>query len=161
MPSRRDQIAMTDEELDRFLRAKRTLIIVSNGKDGFPHPMPMFYCVDNEGRLIISTFGKSQKVKNFERDPKAALLVEAGEEYENLKSVVMKATAEIITDYDTVLQGMIDIALSRIAKDGGSAEPDMDAIRARVEHTAKKRVLVRFTPVETMSWDHEKLGGVY
>lgn len=157
MPSRRDQIAMTDEELDSFLRAKRTLIIVSNGKDGFPHPMPMFYCVDDEGRLIISTFGKSQKVKNFERDPKAALLVEAGEEYENLKSVVMKATAEIVTDYDTVLQGMIDIALSRLE---GTA-PDMDAIRKRVEHTAKKRVLVRFTPVETMSWDHEKLGGVY
>lgn len=156
MPSRRDQIAMTDEELDSFLKGKRTLIIVSNGKDGYPHPMPMFYCVDGEGRLVISTFGKSQKVKNFERDPKAALLVETGEEYENLKSVVMKATAEIITDYDTVLQGMIDIALSRI--DGA---PDMDAIRARVEHTAKKRVLVRFTPVETMSWDHEKLGGVY
>lgn len=157
MPSRRDQIAMTDEELDRFLKAKRTLIIVSNGKDGFPHPMPMFYCVDDQGRLIISTFGKSQKVKNFERDPKAALLVEAGEEYENLKSVVMKATAEIIDDYDTVLQGMVDIALSRLE----GAKPDMDAVRQRVEHTAKKRVLVRFTPVETISWDHEKLGGVY
>ncbi len=156
MPSRRDQIAMTPEELDAFLKGRRTLIIVSNGKDGFPHPMPMFYCVDGEGRLIISTFGKSQKVKNFERDPKAALLVETGEEYEKLKSVVMKATAEIVTDYDTVLKGMIDIALSRI-----EGEPDMEAIRKRVEHTAKKRVLVRFTPVETISWDHEKLGGVY
>ena len=157
MPSRREQIAMTDQELRDFLGAKRTLIIVSNGKDGYPHPMPMFYCVDDQGRLLVSTFGKSQKVKNYERDPRASLLVEAGEEYEHLKSVVMKADVEIVTDYDTVLQGMIDIALSRLE----GAEPDMDAIRARVGHTAAKRVLLRFTPTETLSWDHEKLGGVY
>lgn len=157
MPSRRDNITMTDEELHDFLNAKRTLIIVSNGKDGYPHPMPMFYAVDDQGRLLVSTFGKSQKVKNYERDPRASLLVEAGEEYEHLKSVVMKADVEILTDYDTVLQGMIDIALSRLE----GAAPDMDAIRQRVEHTAKKRVLLRFTPTETISWDHEKLGGVY
>lgn len=156
MPSRRDQISMTPEELHDFLNAKRTLIIVSNGKDGYPHPMPMFYAVDDQGRLLVSTFGKSQKVKNYERDPRASLLVEAGDEYEHLKSVVMKADVEIISDYDTVLQGMIDIALSRV-----EGATDMDAIRQRVEHTAKKRVLLRFTPTETISWDHEKLGGVY
>ena len=157
MPSRRDQISMTEKELHDFLNAKRTLIIVSNGNDGYPHTMPMFYAVDDQGRLLVSTFGKSQKVKNYERDPRASLLIEAGEDYEHLKSVVMKANAEIVTDYDTVLQGMIDISLGRLE----DAAPDMDTIRERVEHTAKKRVLLRFTPTETISWDHEKLGGIY
>ena len=69
----------------------------------------------------------------------------------------MKADAEIVTDYDMVLKGMIDISLGRLE----GAAPDMDTIRERVEHTAKKRVLLRFTPTETISWDHEKLGGIY
>ena len=157
MPSRRDQISMTEKELHDFLNAKRTLIIVSNGSDGYPHTMPMFYAVDDQRRLLVSTFGKSQKVKNYERDPRASLLIEAGEDYEHLKSVVMKADAEIVTDYDMVLKGMIDISLGRLE----GAAPDMDTIRERVEHTAKKRVLLRFTPTETISWDHEKLGGIY
>ena len=41
MPSRRELIQMTPEETKEFLAMQKTLIIVSNGKDGFPHPMPM------------------------------------------------------------------------------------------------------------------------
>ncbi len=49
--SRRDQIRLTDDEIADYLRESRTIILVSNGKDGFPHPMPMWFAVDDERRV--------------------------------------------------------------------------------------------------------------
>jgi nitroimidazol reductase NimA-like FMN-containing flavoprotein (pyridoxamine 5'-phosphate oxidase superfamily) len=85
MPARRDLIEMTPEEIRAYLLSQRRLIIVSNGPDGFPHPMPMNFIIDEQDRYLITTFRKSQKVKNFERDPKAALLVESGLAYDEMK----------------------------------------------------------------------------
>ena len=70
MPSRRNNIELSDAEIREFLASRKTLIIVSNGKDGYPHPMPMWFYVDDEGCLYCTTFGKSQKVFNWRRDPK-------------------------------------------------------------------------------------------
>lgn len=36
MPSRRKLIDMTEQEVRDYVDAQRTLVIVSNGKDGFP-----------------------------------------------------------------------------------------------------------------------------
>ena len=93
MASRRNQITMSEEELKDFILSEGTLIIVSNGPGGYPHPMPMFFYLDDEGHFLVSTYGASQKVKNYERDPKAALLIEAGHEYEELKAVFMEYAA--------------------------------------------------------------------
>ena len=49
MPSRRNNIELSDAEIRAFLASRKTLIIVSNGKDGYPHPMPMWFYVDDEG----------------------------------------------------------------------------------------------------------------
>lgn len=157
MASRRDMIMMNDEELHDYVRAEKTLIIVSNSPDGFPHPMPMFFYTDDEGRFLVSTYGASQKVKNFERDNKAALLIESGGEYEELKSVVMQATAEIIDDNDFVVETMKNIRLQRDPAKEGFPEEELEG----VAYAARKRVIIRFTPVNTISWDHTKLGGVY
>ena len=46
MPSRRELIAMTPQELRAYLEEQRRIIIVSNGPDGMPHPVPMNYGVD-------------------------------------------------------------------------------------------------------------------
>ncbi|MFN3233563.1 MAG: pyridoxamine 5'-phosphate oxidase family protein [Alphaproteobacteria bacterium] len=157
MASRRDQITMTDDELHNFVRAEKTLIIVSNGPGGYPHPMPMFFYTDPEGRFLVSTYGASQKVKNFERDPKSALLIETGGEYEELKSVMMEAEAEIIGDTDFVIETMKNIRLQR---DPSKVDFPPEEIE-QIGYAARKRVIIRFTPVKTISWDHTKLGGTY
>jgi nitroimidazol reductase NimA-like FMN-containing flavoprotein (pyridoxamine 5'-phosphate oxidase superfamily) len=156
MPSRRDLIRMTPEELDAYMRAQRRIIIVSNGANGLPHPMPMNYGVDGQGRVIITTFRKSQKVKNLERDPRATLLVESGETYAELKSAILYCDVEILTDPDEIAAGM---ALVRAdAQLSGSLSAEMsDQVRASMA----KRVILRCTPFRTVSWDHGKLGAFY
>ena len=82
--SRRSQITMTDEEIGSYLRSARTMTLVSNGKGGFPHPMPMWFAIDDDNNISMTTFRKSQKINNLRRDPKVALLVESGDAYEGL-----------------------------------------------------------------------------
>jgi len=155
--SRRDQITMSDEEIRDFLKSSRTMMLVSNGKDGYPHPMPMWFYVDDEGTVFMTTFRKSQKVKNLKRDPRVTLLAESGEAYQELKSVLIYADAEIIDDLDTTRQTMYNVSVSR----GDVAPGQPDVVMGALERTASKRVTMRFKPKKIVSWDHTKLGGVY
>ncbi len=157
MPSRRELIALSPEEIQEFLEAQKTLIIVSNGRDGYPHPMPMWYYTDADGCLYCTTFKKAQKVFNWQRDAKASLLVESGEEYAELKSLLIYATAEIIDDIDEVCEALVNIG----SKGRTLSADERQAMKGGMTKTAEKRVLLRFTPQRYVSWDHAKLGGKY
>ncbi|MBV1905987.1 MAG: pyridoxamine 5'-phosphate oxidase family protein [Pseudomonadales bacterium] len=157
MASKRGKIELSDSEIKSYLDSEKTMIIVSNGHNGFPHPMPMWFYVDDQGCLYCTTFRKSQKVANFKRDPKASLLIESGTEYAELKSVLIYATVEVIDNLEIVQ----DI-LKKITKKGLALESDKSNTAADgVLSTAPKRVLLKFVPEEYITWDHSKLGGVY
>ncbi|MFP6814356.1 MAG: pyridoxamine 5'-phosphate oxidase family protein [Pseudomonadales bacterium] len=158
MPSRRELIQLSSDEVRYYLEAQKTLIIISNGKDGYPHPIPMWFHADAQGCLYCTTFTKAQKVLNFRRDPKAALLVESGERYAELKSVLIYARAEVIDDFDAVCDALVNIT-TKGRSDVGPEE--IAKLRAGVAKTAEKRVLLKFTPERYVSWDHSKLGGSY
>ena len=100
--SRRDQIRMTDAERQKFLADAQTIIICSNGPTGYPHPMPMWFGVEDDGSIVMTTFTKSQKIKNIERDAKVSLLVEAGTAYSELRGVVIYGEAELVRDYPSL-----------------------------------------------------------
>lgn len=155
--SRRDQITMSEAEIRNYLKSAKTMILVSNGKDGYPHPMPMWFHVDDTGTVFMTTFRKSQKIRNLQRDPRVALLVESGEAYQALKGVVIYADAEIIDDLDTTKQTMYNVSVSR----GDVTSDQPDVVLGALERTAAKRVTMRFKPNKIVSWDHAKLGGVY
>lgn len=155
--SRRGQINLSDAELREYLKSSRTMILVSNGKDGYPHPMPMWFHADDDGTVFMTTFRKSQKVKNLERDPHVSLLVESGDAYQELKGVVIYSMAEIIDDLETTKQAMYNVSKSR----GDIAGGQPDVVMGALERTAAKRVTLKFKPRRIVSWDHAKLGGVY
>ena len=157
MPSRRKLIELDADEIRDYLDNEKTLIIVGNGHNGYPHPMPMWFAQDADGAIRCTTFTKSQKVLNWRRDPKATLLVESGVEYAELKGVVIYATCEVIDDNDEVKDTLVAInSRGRNLDDEGRAK-----LRAAVSGTAAKRVVLKFTPVRYLTWDHAKLGGRY
>ncbi len=157
MPSRRELIQLSDDEIRNTLATSKTLIIVSNGKDGYSHPMPMWFYADEAGCIYCTTFTKAQKVYNYKRDSKATLLVESGEEYAELKGLVIYAETEVIDDYDTVCDVLVKIN----TKGRDVDEEGRKKLLAGVSGTAKKRVVLKFTPRGYVSWDHSKLGGKY
>lgn len=156
MPSRRDLVGMTNAEVRTYLGAQHRIILVTNGPAGLPHPVPMNYGLDDEGRVLLTSFAKSQKVRNLERDPRAALLVESGEVYDQLKSVILYADVEIVRDPGDVLPLMRRIH----AAESLSASID-GAMTEQVRASLSKRVVLRCTPFDVVSWDHTKLAGKY
>jgi PPOX class probable F420-dependent enzyme len=153
--SRRDQIRMSDDEVLAFLDEERTVTCATNGRDGFPHLMPLWYVV-REGTLWSWTYAKSQKVRNLERDPRATLQVEAGVEYQLLRGVMFECEARIHRDTDTVAALGTEIFQRYLDM------PELDeSVRAMIAGQAVKRVGLEFVERRRVSWDHRKLGGVY
>ena len=156
MASRRDQITLTDDELAELLDSERVVVISSFGPRGWPHSMPMWFTV-RDGEIWVWTYAKSQKVKNLERDPRATLLVETGEEYLELRGVMIEAEAELVRDPDTILEFGKELT---IRHSDGIDSIEGDAATA-MQAQAAKRVAIRFEPKRTSTWDHRKLGGTY
>ncbi len=157
--SRRDQIRMTDDELKTFLAKSQTMTIVSINKDGTPHPMPMWFGVESDGSVVMSTFTKSQKILNIARDPRVSLLVEAGGGvYEKLKGVVIYGRAELIRDVEQVVDILTRVSTKTL---DNPDDKTRDGIRNAVRGTAPKRTGIRIRREKIVSWDHSKLGGVY
>jgi PPOX class probable F420-dependent enzyme len=154
--SRRDQIKLSEPELQELLGAERVAIVSSLGLRGWPHSMPMWF-VPREGEVWIWTYAKSQKVRNLERDPRATVLVETGHEYNELRGAMIEAEAEIHSDLETVL-GFAEELTLRYAEGISAVEGD---VKAALEAQAPKRVAIHFKPVRVATWDHRKLGGTY
>jgi PPOX class probable F420-dependent enzyme len=152
--SRRDAIRMTGEEVAAFLAEQRTLVCATNGRDGWPHLMPLWYVIRGD-ELWSWTYARSQKVRNLERDPRCTLQIESGTEYAELRGVMIKADCELVRDPDAVAAIGAELA-ARYA--GASLDAEVgEAMRRQ----AAKRVGLRFIARATATWDHRKLGGTY
>jgi PPOX class probable F420-dependent enzyme len=156
MPSRRAEIALDPDDQLRLVESERVVAVASLGRQGWPHLMPLWY-VPRDGEVWIYTYAKSQKVRNLERDPRAALLIETGHAYSELRGVQIEAEAEIHRDHEVVFELAKELTL-RYAEGISAIEGDAAAALAA---QARKRVAVHFRPVRVASWDHRKLGGTY
>jgi PPOX class probable F420-dependent enzyme len=151
--SRRKLITMTDTEIQAFLQEERTLQVATIDHDGYPHLVAMWYILFDR-QIAFWTYARSQKAVNLRRDPRLTCLVEAGERYEELRGVQIKGQALIYEDHATV-QRFGELIWERYTG------PLDENTRSMVIAQAPKRIAVVVTPVEIVSWDHRKLGGVY
>jgi nitroimidazol reductase NimA-like FMN-containing flavoprotein (pyridoxamine 5'-phosphate oxidase superfamily) len=163
--NRRDAIKMTDEEALAFLEEQKTVICATNGHDGFPHLMPLWYVVRTQptssagtgtGTLWAWTYAKAQKTKNLERDPRATLQVEAGETYDQLRGLMLRTEAVLHHD-DEVKEAFVAELAERYAPPGVEPAAVRDGFRTQIP----KRVAIEFAERSRVSWDHRKLGGTY
>ena len=152
--SRRDQIRMTDQEVQGFLHERHTMNVASIGRDGRPHLVAMWYGFFDDGALGFWTYGKSQKIVNLRRDPRITCLVEAGSAYKDLQGVELIGTATILEGKEEVM------AVGRSVYERYTG-PYSDDRAAALEATGAKRVAVRIAVEGVVSWDHRKLGGRY
>jgi PPOX class probable F420-dependent enzyme len=128
--------------------------VATYNHDGSIHLVAMWYgFVD--GDPVFETFAKSQKVQNLRRDPRVTVLVEDGDEYDQLRGVEIVGTGEVIEPHDQVLE----VAKSVLVRYHDISDPA--DIQAAAELMANKRVAIRIRPERTVSWDHRKLGGTY
>ena len=144
--NRRASIAMSESEVAAFLDVERVVTVASAGRDGWPHLMPLWYVV-REGELWAWTYAKSQKVRNLERESRCTLQVEAGDTYDELRGVMIKAACAIHRDPEVVAAVGTELARRYGGGEGAHVTPAQ----------ASKRVALQFVTASVASWDHRKL----
>lgn len=143
---------MTPAERDAFLAAERTCRVATLNPDGSPHATPVWYVWDGEALWILS-ITRSQRWANLQRDPRVAVVVDAGDSYFELRGVELTGTVEFVGE-----------------------QPRMGAPEARLETPERlfgerygaggqlvydgRHAWLRLQPEKEVSWDFRKLGGV-
>ncbi len=171
---------MSEAEVASFLAEERTVTCATTGPRGWPHLMPLWYVLrasepSGQGaaagvagesasrpQIWAWTYAVSQKVRNLERDQRASLQVEAGEQYQELRGVMFECDVIIHRDIETVGALGHEIFM-RYANPRGEppAEELPREVGAMVQAQAAKRVALQFVERRSATWDHRKLAGVY
>jgi len=154
MPSRRDQIRMSDDELWKFIESRKTLQVATINRDGSPHLTTLWFAI-LDGDIVFETFTKSQKIMNLKRDPRIAVLVEDGFEYNELRGVAINGHAELHDDPAVVFRYALAVTL----KNNPGLTPEQHQAAAKM--MSQKRTAVVVKSERIVSWDHRKLGGSY
>ncbi len=149
--NKRPSIQLTPDEQRRFLSESRRCALATLDQGGYPHVVAMNYFA-KDGAIWMTSYGKAQKVLNIRRNPKVCVMIEAGQQYSELRGLMLRGRCEIIEDPEIIeqtMRGMIRDQTASAAAPSGAAR------------SAPKRVVLKVVPEKVASWDHSKLGGRY
>ncbi|MBX7111788.1 MAG: pyridoxamine 5'-phosphate oxidase family protein [Dehalococcoidia bacterium] len=134
-----------NEEGERFLNEHtRKGILITNGRDGRPHAVPLVYFRVGDD-LYMAGRRRSQRLANIARDPKVSFLVEDGETMATFQGLLVQGDAEVIGD---------DAEKLRIARAAAEQRGDPEGDWPT---TPPPGTLIRITPRRYISWDNSRV----
>ena len=140
---------MTPEEVDGFLRSERMCRVGTVGARGAPHVSPLWFVWDGASVWLTSII-RSQRWTNVARDPRVSVVVDAGNDYGELRGVEVLGTAEVVGD---------------VPRTSGPDEHVAEAERLFGEKYLRgpfiadgRHAWLRIRPDKLVSWDFRKLG---
>jgi nitroimidazol reductase NimA-like FMN-containing flavoprotein (pyridoxamine 5'-phosphate oxidase superfamily) len=143
------RIAMTREEVDAFLAEERTCRVATVGRDG-PHATPLWYAWHG-GALWLTSVVRSQRWTDLQRDPRVAVVVDAGTSYDELRGVELRGRVEVVGEVPRTGQPVPELeAAEQLMADrymGGTFVHD------------GRHAWLRMAPDKITSWDFRKRAG--
>ena len=144
--------ALDAAAIQKFLAGKETAVLATVQADGAPLAMAMWFLHDAAALTMLSQ-ANTQKVRNLRRDPRVAVVVDSGEEYDQLRGVELSGRVEFVGEVPRrgELCAELDTAETLFArKNFGLEEMPHDG----------RHAWARLTPQKIVSWDFSKLGSV-
>ena len=132
------------DELLKFLRPRHRGLFITLRKDGRPQVSPVACGVDDQGRVVVSTYPCRAKVRNARRDPRVSVCM-LSNDWDG-PYVQVDGTAEVL-DLPHAREPLVDY-FRGIAGE----HPDWDEYRAAMERQGKCLLRVsieRWGPVAT------------
>lgn len=142
------------EQLLEFVRPLHKVTLVTFRKDGRPQLSPVSGGVDDEGRVVISTYPQRAKTANLKRDPRASVLFH-GDDWDDAY-VQVDGTAEVI-DMPDAVEPLVDYYRSIAGE-----HPDWDEYRQAMATQGKSLIRVtieRWGPIATGGFPPEHADG--
>jgi PPOX class probable F420-dependent enzyme len=146
------KIMMTPGELDEFLTSQRTCRVATVSTDGAPHVSALWFAWDGTSLWLYSVV-RSKRWADLCRDPRVAIVIDSGEEYDDLRGVELSGTAEFVGESPRTgeLCAELDVPETLFArKNFGLEEMPHDG----------RHAWVRLTPEKIVSWNFRKLGAL-
>ncbi|WP_369218188.1 pyridoxamine 5'-phosphate oxidase family protein [Streptomyces flavofungini] len=146
------RIMMTPDELDAFLAAQRTCRVATVSKDGAPHVSTLWFHWDGTSLWLYSTT-RSKRWADLRRDGRIAVVVDAGEEYGELRGVELSGTVEFVGEAPRTGEPCPELAVPEklfARKLFGMDEMPHDG----------RHAWIRLTPDAIASWDFRKLAAL-
>ncbi|MFF7240987.1 pyridoxamine 5'-phosphate oxidase family protein [Streptomyces collinus] len=144
------KIMMTPGELDEFLTTQRTCRVATVSADGAPHVSALWFAWDGSSLWLYSVV-RSRRWAQLTRDRRVAVVVDSGEEYDQLRGVELAGRVEFVGEVPRTgeLCAELDTAETLFArKNFGLDEMPHDG----------RHAWARLTPEKIVSWDFRKLG---
>ncbi|MFB4193550.1 PPOX class F420-dependent oxidoreductase [Streptomyces carpaticus] len=129
-----------------FVRPRHRAILLTRRADGSPQGSPLTCGVDDEGRIVVSTYPERAKTRNARRDERVSLIVLSDEW--NGPWVQIDGTAEVL-DLPEALEPLVTYY-----RNIAGEHPDWDEYREAMTRQGKS--LIRITPT---SWGPIATGG--
>ena len=138
--------AVDREALLDFLRPRHRGLLITTRADGGPQASPVSCGVDQEGRIVVSTYPQRAKARNARRDPRVSIVV-LSEDFDG-PWVQVDGRAEVIDATEDV-EPLVDYYRCIAGE-----HPDWDEYREAMLKQGK--ALVRITPER---WSPVATGG--
>ena len=143
MPIPREQLRLTDEELEELLSTERTMRAGTVSPDGSPHVVPLWF-VWHEGAIWINNLRKARRSRDLEAGSDVALCIDTGTEYFELRGAVLYGRPREVAAEDPALPVVRQAFGDKYF--GGIEIPD-----------TKSHVWLRLVPGRVVSWDFRKI----
>jgi len=138
---------MTDEEVSTFLAEQRTCRVATIAATG-PHVTPLWFAW-HAGFLWLTSITRSQRWTDLQRDPRIAVVVDAGEAYGELRGVELQGRVEVVGEVPRT----------------GAPHPELEAVEqafadrytSGVVDRDGRHAWLRLSPEKIVSWDFRKL----
>ncbi|MEO3807966.1 PPOX class F420-dependent oxidoreductase [Sphaerisporangium sp. B11E5] len=137
---------VTREELLDFVRVRHQAVLLTLRRNGMPQASPVTCGVDEEGRIVVSSYPERAKVANARRDARVSVVVlsdDFGEAW-----VQVDGTAEVL-DMPEALEPLVEYF--RVIS---GEHPDWEEYRSAMVRQGKS--LIRVTPTR---WGPVATGG--
>ncbi|WP_299951748.1 PPOX class F420-dependent oxidoreductase [uncultured Modestobacter sp.] len=142
------------DQLIEFLRPRHKALLQTRRGDGSPQLSPVTCGVDEQGRIVVSTYPQRAKAVNARRDPRVSLCV-LSDDFDG-PWVQVDGQAEVL-DLPAALDPLVDYFRSISGE-----HPDWDEYRAAMQRQGKSLVRVtieRWGPVATGGFPPELAHG--
>lgn len=140
-------IAMSPDEVDAFLAQERTCRVATVGTHG-PHATPLWFAW-YDGTIWLTSIARSQRWTDLQNDPRIAVVVDAGEAYDELRGVEIRGKVEVVGEVPRTgepvpeLEGPERVFGAKYS--GGTMFHD------------KRHAWLKVVPEKITSWDFRKL----
>jgi nitroimidazol reductase NimA-like FMN-containing flavoprotein (pyridoxamine 5'-phosphate oxidase superfamily) len=150
-------VRLDREEIEEFLTDGHTLILATIRKSGAPFMTPLWYAF-LDGAIYFRTKRGSAKVAHILRDPRVCCLVEEGENWIDLKAVIMNGRAEAVEGDPLLWKRFYEEMDRKYA--AFRPQPSSMPVATR-NHYSGSWGLVKVTPDpgEVRSWYNRKIRG--